>query len=68
MMLQEECGTTSISLENAEVIFKEHGIPRRLDLLDDPEEGHTVVAYWSDGFHFRFTGFSWGYREQDLMA
>ena len=61
MKLQEECGTTSISLENAKIIIAAYGSPRRVELSDDPEEGNTVVAYWSNGFHFAFTGFSWGY-------
>lgn len=61
MNLQEECGVTAISLENAAALIKEHGTPRRIDLSDDPEDGNSVTAYWRDGMHFKFTGFSWGY-------
>ena len=61
MKLQEECGTTAISLENAAQLIAENGSPIRLDLADEPEEGNTVTAYWRNGMHFKFTGFSWGY-------
>jgi hypothetical protein len=61
MKLQEECGVTSISLENAIQLLEAYGTPRRIDLSDDPEDGNIVTVYWPNAFHFKFTGFSWGY-------
>lgn len=64
--MENECGVTEISLENARYLVGKYGIPDRIRLHNDPKEGHVVTVTWphqglSDSLVWDFTGFSWGY-------
>jgi len=60
-VLLPEGGVTTISLHNAHVLIHEYGLPERVELFQDPKDGHLVEMWWSDIHADRLTGFSWGY-------
>lgn len=60
--LQEECGVTNISLENAELLIREHGLPDCLRMYWDEQDWYCTRADWSEPRQVHiFTGFAWGY-------
>ena len=58
--LQEECGVTEVSLENAYYLFKKYGQPLSIDLIQLPNEWYVLIK-WSGITSHKFNGFSWGY-------
>jgi hypothetical protein len=61
-LLEPEGGVTEVSLRNAELIVKQHGLPSRLDFKANKAKcDYFVVASFPDDFNFVFSGFSWGY-------
>jgi hypothetical protein len=59
--LQVECGTTAISLENADLLIRQYGVPEFIELvMGYRQDNYGVLAVWDCTMHI-FTGFSWGY-------
>lgn len=58
-VLQLECGVTQVSLENAFLLFKQYGVPEKVELVRDNNE-YAVLVFWHSYTHL-FIGFSWGY-------
>lgn len=56
-----ECGVTNISLKNGEVLLKALGFPVRVELHQGLFGVFLVVAMYTSGDWFEFTGFGWGY-------
>jgi len=62
LQIEPEGGVTEISLNNAKVLIKEHGVPIKLNFHADKKKcDYFVRAEWRDGFSFCFSGFAWGY-------
>lgn len=62
--LQDECGVTRVSLENAYQLLHLHGVPYSIDLIRELNEWNVVVKWMvaPSAVSHKFTGFSWGYR------
>lgn len=59
---EQECGVTSVSLQNLADFTTLHGKIDSLDFSGDTKRGdYFVTAHWKDGSAWKFSGFSWGY-------
>jgi hypothetical protein len=60
--LKEEGGITQHSLFNAKVLTLAHGSVVGVTLCGEHMKAdYRTTVEFKDGFHFEFTGFSWGY-------
>lgn len=64
--LQEECGVTRVSLENARFLAEERGRPVSVELRRGTGTGgfldaYRVIARYTDGSSHEFSGFGWSY-------
>ena len=66
--IQEECGDSRISLDNAEVLMVKYGLPHRMKLKYDSNEWFKVEAEFDGYGTHTFTGLSWGYTGEGCRA
>jgi hypothetical protein len=64
--LPQECGVTSISLENAYWLLTNLSVPTHIVLVEEPNEWYVDATWIGEKFDektltHRFSGFSWGY-------
>ena len=60
--LEQECGVTSVSRDNAAKLIDDFGKPWRLSFFGDTKAGEYFVrASWPNGKTHTFAGFAWGY-------
>ena len=60
-VLQVEGGITQVSLENAQLLFKQYGVPQEVELINKNSEYDVLVSWCNPSYTHLFTGFSWGY-------
>ena len=64
-----EDGSSEASLENAEHLVKQHGLPDKVRLLvRGPSDREYVVEGWWNKRKHEFRGFSWGYKGAEPRA
>ena len=61
--MEQESGTTSVSLENGQRLKILHGAVSKVQLVFDVDgaEWYQTHVTYQDGYVYVFTGFSWGY-------